>query len=86
MSTLRVAPAAPPLSLLDSKKEAEIVEVLLDRGADVNAQSGDFGDVLGDNYAKGHNEVAQGALHRGLKKSTAHMMLDQGASQCQHTR
>ncbi|KAK3351879.1 hypothetical protein B0H65DRAFT_546880 [Neurospora tetraspora] len=36
----------------------EVVEMLLDKGADVNAQGGDYGTALRAASEKGHKEVS----------------------------
>ncbi|KAJ6101889.1 NACHT nucleoside triphosphatase [Penicillium sp. IBT 16267x] len=44
---------------------AEVVQMLLDRGADINAQSGEYGNALQAASYGGHAEVVQMLLDRG---------------------
>ncbi len=53
----------PPIKF--GSQTGKVVQMLLDKGADVNAQGGDFGDALQAASCEGHEKVVQMLLDKG---------------------
>ncbi|KAK2046156.1 hypothetical protein LZ31DRAFT_462908, partial [Colletotrichum somersetense] len=47
----------------------KIVQILLDHGADVNMQGGEYGNALGAASVKGHDKIVQMLLDHGADAS-----------------
>jgi ankyrin repeat protein len=55
----------PHLTIVSSLGHNEVVKMLLDKGADVNAQGGDYGNALQAASARGYEQVVETLLDKG---------------------
>jgi len=60
-----------PLSLAIKLGRADIVELLLDRGADVNMKAGEWGSIICFAVAKGHCQIVRTLFQYGARLDTA---------------
>jgi ankyrin repeat protein len=67
---ISAADDATPLSLAVSKGREDIVQRLLEKGADVNAQDGKYGNALQAASYWGHDQIVQRLLEKGARDIT----------------
>jgi ankyrin repeat protein len=65
---LRLTPDIDLLYILAERNYPNLVELLLDKGADVNAQGGFYGNALQVALAKSHEQVVKLLLDKGAKR------------------